>query len=928
MIKGEKRELKHKNILPIILVLLLAMILIVPRAFPQPKVDVLRYLVIKSPDAQTMAMKLGMIDVLTGLTRPVDVHELEDYGCTITYTSGFHIFFTGFNVRADQSYRRPEITFWPLADVNFRHALAHSLNRDAIQEMIFDWWLTNNATSMVPPSLDEWHNPDVDPHPFNLGDPFTSPPGEDSTVGILLTAGYTFVDADSSGTVTNADYWNMPNDDPLPDLYMLSPTYEVDPVSFTIVSWWIEVAGEIGLAGTLFNGWSGLIHIGFADYINQVYGAQDFDAFVISFDLDRFPDYLYDWFHSSQDFPGAGNAFGVQDPELDVLLDTIKFSIDHTAKVEACKAAQERLADSDQPWGLPTIPIYSINYFDAFNPGLSGIVLSRGYGGDNIWTYLNIHWTDGVGPHGDNSVIWCLKDEPYIFNPLSGDVYAWKLMDSVFDPLIAVNPYNRVAQLRDIPWIAIGWEAVETATGMDVTYYLRDDVFWQDGYQYTAYDAEFSLEFIRDWEIPRYTPAWENIVDVEVINDYTFTVHADETSQFLIYDWATLGALLPPQVWDRPWSSLDEILNYDLTESYNPAPGYPPGLTPPPTNLFGTGPFIFQLYNWELLYGDLWANQNYFMTIPEVDYLKTEMLHEIGDVNRDGHIWAYDMAAIGLAYNSSLGEPGYNPDADLNEDGVIDIYDILANGGGFVAHFGMYRTYGGSGGSSSQSTEESRNFPSQSFTIRESQETTEPVFMYADPPEILDCSLGIDDLFSVDIKIANVADLMGYDFKVTFNSTILSVVSVTPGDFFGADPEIWHNNTNNAKGFVRFAMTPKAGTQKGATGFGKLATIRFRVKVCGGNCSIKQKGFTKLANSHGINVTHTTLDGYFDNRLFGDLNCDKLVDIEDLVTVGLAWASWPGHERWNPVADIVKDNFIGIEDLSAVGRNYGKGCGS
>jgi ABC-type transport system substrate-binding protein len=727
------------------------MIPIVPRAFAQPKIDVLRYVVIMDPDAQIEAMQNCFIDVLTGLTRPADVEKLDAEGFTIVDTLGFYISFIGFNVRADQSYRRPEITFWPLADVNFRHALAHSFDRETIVNIV-GGFIKIPVNSMVPRSIGGWFNPEVDPHPFNLGNPFditsltadavagqiivnvadvsifevgdsvwiADESADDnwelnvvsqvdpinnqltlenalintytvaangvvaihdhSTCSILREGRYTFVDADDSGTLTLADYWEMPNGEPLPDIHVLTPFWEEDPQGFEIVEYWIDDLADIGLAGIPQNNLIGLMPDWIeSDFLwNLVYNERNFDAFIISFRLDRFPDYLYDWFHSRQDFPGGGNAFGVDDTELDDLLEIIKFSLDHTAKLEACWAAQERLAEI-----LPTIPVHSNYYFDAFKPGLLGIVKSPGFGADNMWTYLNIHWEPGHPNEriedGRGVVIWCLKDEPDLFNQLSGNRYAWEIMDRVFDPLRAVNPYN----LGDIPWIATDWEVVETPIGIDATYYLRNDIFWQDGEQYTAWDAEFSLEFIRDNQIPRYRPAWQNITDVEVIDDYTFTVHANVTSQFLIYDWAALAALLPPQVWGE-WDGLplDEILARDLSLE----PGWN-GVTP--TNLFGTGPFIFQFYDDVALFGDLWANENYFLTTQEIHDLKVEMFHEIGDVNRDGYIDVFDLSRLGVSYGKFSWEPGYDPDADLNQDGVVDARDLAL----ITWHWGEQREY-------------------------------------------------------------------------------------------------------------------------------------------------------------------------------------------------------------------------------------------
>jgi hypothetical protein len=58
--------------------------------------------------------------------------------------------------------------------------------------------------------------------------------------------------------------------------------------------------------------------------------------------------------------------------------------------------------------------------------------------------------------------------------------------------------------------------------------------------------------------------------------------------------------------------------------------------------------------------------------------------------------------------------------------------------------------------------------------------------------------------------------------------------------------------------------------------------------------------------------------------LEGDFNEDEIVDIEDLVIIGLSWGTRRGQPHWNPVADTNDDNAVDIEDLALVGRNYGK----
>ena len=58
--------------------------------------------------------------------------------------------------------------------------------------------------------------------------------------------------------------------------------------------------------------------------------------------------------------------------------------------------------------------------------------------------------------------------------------------------------------------------------------------------------------------------------------------------------------------------------------------------------------------------------------------------------------------------------------------------------------------------------------------------------------------------------------------------------------------------------------------------------------------------------------------------ILGDVNGDGVVDIYDVVTVATAFGSYPGHQKWNPDADLVPDSIIDIYDIVTVAMNFGK----
>jgi parallel beta-helix repeat protein len=59
-------------------------------------------------------------------------------------------------------------------------------------------------------------------------------------------------------------------------------------------------------------------------------------------------------------------------------------------------------------------------------------------------------------------------------------------------------------------------------------------------------------------------------------------------------------------------------------------------------------------------------------------------------------------------------------------------------------------------------------------------------------------------------------------------------------------------------------------------------------------------------------------------RMPGDVNMDGTVDGSDLVLAARAFGSYPGHPRWNPIADENEDGVIDGADLILITRNFGK----
>ena len=55
-----------------------------------------------------------------------------------------------------------------------------------------------------------------------------------------------------------------------------------------------------------------------------------------------------------------------------------------------------------------------------------------------------------------------------------------------------------------------------------------------------------------------------------------------------------------------------------------------------------------------------------------------------------------------------------------------------------------------------------------------------------------------------------------------------------------------------------------------------------------------------------------------------DLNDDRSVNIEDIAIASLAFGSYHGHPRWNPICDINGDDKVNLIDIGLIAKNLAK----
>jgi hypothetical protein len=59
-------------------------------------------------------------------------------------------------------------------------------------------------------------------------------------------------------------------------------------------------------------------------------------------------------------------------------------------------------------------------------------------------------------------------------------------------------------------------------------------------------------------------------------------------------------------------------------------------------------------------------------------------------------------------------------------------------------------------------------------------------------------------------------------------------------------------------------------------------------------------------------------------KIFGDVNGDNKVNMQDVGQAGLAFGSGSADPRWNVQTDLNQDNRTNMVDVALVARNFGK----
>jgi ABC-type transport system substrate-binding protein len=184
-------------------------------------------------------------------------------------------------------------------------------------------------------------------------------------------------------------------------------------------------------------------------------------------------------------------------------------------------------------YACPYLPIFARNRFDLYKPGLTCWVNSLGYGSAAYqlkWTYASIHW---VGTPVGGTINWHLPGPIYTLNPLlARSVYEMTILNRLYDQMLEVDAYTHA----DIPWCALDyqvsdWTGPSGEPGMILTYWIRNDLTWQDGDPITVDDFIWEYEFINSIKPTQYFGTWSTYHGCVKNSDYCFSIYINATGR-------------------------------------------------------------------------------------------------------------------------------------------------------------------------------------------------------------------------------------------------------------------------------------------------------------------------------------------------------------------------------------------------------------
>jgi ABC-type transport system substrate-binding protein len=451
---------------------------------------------IESPAAQKSALYAAEVDTWPDIRDPVVLRDLEDDGFTVISTpDAFLYYHIDCNLRDQigngthtpcspaapgepdtwanlyrgpdgdnashresmyyQYYGAPQMGYAPLDDTAFRQALALCIPKDEIVAVVYGGISGAPVDSCVPEAQRAWYKSPEPSWDYNPGVPGEQTAGDGTAVGTLMAAGYV---------------WNATAPNPASDPYGLAPEGNwMDPRTGEPMNH-IEFAGVTqaiapdswGRDDLCARDWRAIglpiehEEVDYSRLTDTMMDYYEYDMYALGWGVTRFPDHLYSFFHTDNNFvPEGYNIMGSENPELDEVLEILQFSLNVTEVREACFEAQDII--NTECYSIPTVtrPLFFAARADGDLSGatedVKGIVNVPGFGADTDATYTHLYWETGPIGGSLNNIV---PSKPTNYHPaFASTTDEWLVMQEVVEGLVGIDPYTHT----DIPYLAQNW---------------------------------------------------------------------------------------------------------------------------------------------------------------------------------------------------------------------------------------------------------------------------------------------------------------------------------------------------------------------------------------------------------------------------------------------------------------------------------------
>lgn len=132
-------------------------------------------------------------------------------------------------------------------------------------------------------------------------------------------------------------------------------------------------------------------------------------------------------------------------------------------------------------------------------------------------------------------------------------------------------------------------------------------------------------------------------------------------------------------------------------------------------------------------------------------------------------------------------------------------------------------------------------------------------------------NLTASDSFTINVNVINVTGIKAYNFRLGYNTSIVTATEVRVGDFFPKGSLIIRREIDSTNGTICVAVFVPIGYHSKVNGSGTLGTIRFKATSTG-SCVLKlyqtqlYAGFKEYG--HGEWIPHKNVDGFLQCKIY------------------------------------------------------------